>query len=173
MGEPVAYFITFACYGARLHGDDRGSIERTRNGSGVVVVAPAPGRERFEAAKLVGRRAELDQPRRNVISATIQEVCSFRGWTLHALNVRTNHVHAVVTAPEVRPEAVMNQFKAWSTRRLREQTLASADERIWSRHGSTRYLWSDDAVVQAGTYVLEGQGNDLGGVAWQDETSES
>jgi hypothetical protein len=63
----------------------------------------------------------------------------------------------------------MNQLKSWATRRLREEGLAESDERIWTRHGSTRYLWTEQDVLAAGAYVLEGQGDDLGGVAWRDE----
>ena len=44
------------------------------------------------------------------------------GWRLHALTVRTNHVHAVVSADEA-PEKVMTNFKIWATRRLREHEL--------------------------------------------------
>ena len=28
MSDPLAYFITFTCYGNWLHGDERGSVDR-------------------------------------------------------------------------------------------------------------------------------------------------
>jgi hypothetical protein len=31
MPDPIAYFITFATYGTRLHGDERGTVDRTNN----------------------------------------------------------------------------------------------------------------------------------------------
>ena len=64
----------------------------------------------------------------------------------------------------------MNQLKSWATRRLRENGLADSDERIWTRHGSTQYLWTEQDLLDTATYVLEGQGGDLGGVAWRDES---
>ncbi len=55
----------------------------------------------------------------------------------------------------------MNAFKAWATRRLREASLAAQEERIWARHGSTRYLWNEEDLSNAVAYVVEGQGGDL------------
>ena len=58
---------------------------------------------------------------RNIVERTIREVILYRGWSLHGLNVRTNHVHLVVTADRA-PEIVMEQLKAWCSRRLSEYT---------------------------------------------------
>jgi hypothetical protein len=33
--------------------------------------------------------------------------------------------------------------------------------KAWSRHGSTRYLWTDKSIEDACQYVIEGQGIDL------------
>lgn len=144
-------------------------MERKRDGTGTEEVGPAPDRERYESSLLRGR-AQLDYARRVEVARAIEEVCAFRGWTLHALNVRSNHVHVVVTAPNIRPERPMNQFKSWATRRLRDRGLAGAAERLWTRHGSTRYLWDEKDLSATGAYVLEGQGSDLGGVRSRDET---
>jgi REP element-mobilizing transposase RayT len=77
-------------------------------------------------------------------------------WPIAAINVRTQHVHVVVHADEL-VERVMTVFKAAATRALRESGLRSSEARVWSRHGSTRYLGSDRAVEDAVRYVLEGQ----------------
>jgi hypothetical protein len=69
-------------------------------------------------------------------------------------------VHLVVSASQA-PEQVMTTFKAWSTRRLREAGLAVEGARLWSRHGSTKYLWTTDDVVTAHSYVVDSQGVDL------------
>ena len=60
----------------------------------------------------------------------------------------------------------MNDFKAWSTRRLRDAGLLTRDTRVWTRHGSTPYLWSEADVEQASLYVVQGQGDDIGGLLW-------
>jgi REP element-mobilizing transposase RayT len=102
----------------------------------------------------------LDSPRREVVRQAILDVCIHAGWVLQALNVRTNHIHLVVSA-ESTPERVMATLKAWCTRRLREKGLVGKDVRPWSRHGSTRYLWRSSEVADACSYVMESQGIDL------------
>ena len=49
--------------------------------------------------------------------AALRSHCAHRGWGLLAAHVRSNHVHAVVEA-EVRPEKIMNEFKAYASREL-------------------------------------------------------
>ena len=95
-----------------------------------------------------------------VVEATIHEVASHRGWAVLALNVRTNHVHVIVSA-DTTPERVMNDFKSYATRRMRERGLLPESVKVWTRHGSTRYLWDDESIFAAGRYVAEGQGADL------------
>jgi REP element-mobilizing transposase RayT len=103
----------------------------------------------------------LDGEERRLVDRTIREVCAYRTWTLHALNVRTNHVHLVVTASSSTPEQVLTTLKAWSTRRLRETGQVNTNAKLWARHGSTRYLWTVDDVDTACIYVIESQGADL------------
>jgi len=93
---------------------------------------------------------------RRVVHRTIREVCHHRNWPLYALNVQTNHVHLVV-ASAATPERIMDACKAWATRRLREDNLVSRDARVWSRHGSTKYLWVENQINHAMGYVLYDQ----------------
>lgn len=91
----------------------------------------------------------LDEGRRTVVLRTIREVADHRGWRLWAVHVRSNHVHIVVTT-EVKPEKVMVDLKAWSARRLRETFEEESDRVRWAQQGSTKYLWSENAVAAAG-----------------------
>ena len=97
-----------------------------------------------------------------VVAETIRTVCPKLGWSLLALNVRTTHFHAVVASPDP-PERVLHAFKAYATRRLREEGLHAQGVRLWSRHGSARYLWKPLQVENACRYVAESQGEGLGG----------
>ncbi|MBU0637938.1 MAG: transposase [Planctomycetes bacterium] len=90
----------------------------------------------------------------------ISRHCDIREWTLHAANVRTNHVHVVVSC-DVHPRQALDQFKAWCTRRLREAGHFAADQPVWTAGGSRRWLWDSDSLRRAIDYVSEYQGNDL------------
>ena len=102
--------------------------------------------------------SELDDRARAVVDRTIQQVCSHKRWVLAALNVRTNHVHAVVSA-HVAPDLVMTSLKSWSTRRLREAGLVEPEAKVWSRHGSTRWIWTDRGYSRAVHYTQYEQGD--------------
>jgi len=158
--DALAYFLTFHTYATWLHGRADGSVDRHHNTPGAPVLPPDMKRELDEARRLKAKPVIFNAAQRGVVERTIREVCAHRGWTLHALNVRTNHVHVVVTAP-VPPERVLTDFKAYTTRRLVEAGRWAKGEKVWSRHGSTRYLWTASAVAEKCQYVIEGQGADL------------
>jgi REP element-mobilizing transposase RayT len=156
-GYPLGYFITFRCYGTWLHGDARGSVDLNHNTPGEPLVEPDRRLEQTRMSQLKQSPVTLNEPCRVVVDRTIHEVCEHRDWELHACNVRSNHVHVVVSA-ESSPEKVMNALKSWSTRRLRETKLIGPHTKPWSRHGSTKYLWNQAAIQAACLYTEEGQG---------------
>ena len=159
----TAYFITFSTYGSWLHGDERGSVDAQHNVPGTPVLPAERGFEEADRAAMSGEPFSLDDDRRPVVLRAIREVCEHRGWRLDAANVRTQHVHLVVVADD-KPEKLLNDFKAYATRRLREASLTGPDDRVWSRHGSTRYLNDAASLDAAVAYVVERQGEDLGAV---------
>ena len=156
----LGYLITFRTYGTWLHGTARGSVDSAHATPGSPLVAEDPAREVWERALLKQPPFDLNAECRFVVDATINEVCQHRGWTLHALNVRTSHVHAVVSASHA-PERVMSDFKAHATRRLRETSLLDPVLTPWAHHGSTRYLHTPDSLLRAVHYVQLEQGPPL------------
>jgi len=156
----VAYFITYHTYGTWLHGTQRGSVDATHNQYGEPFLSEDEQREQNEFIKLQHEPVNLTPDQIAVVDRTIREVCAHRGWSLHELNVRTNHVHVVVNADST-PERILNDLKSYATRRLGEAGLIPKDSRVWTRHGSTRYLWDGESVSRACAYVREGQGADL------------
>ncbi|HNB60630.1 MAG TPA: transposase, partial [Phycisphaerales bacterium] len=153
---PLAYFISFRTYGTWLHGDARGSVDRTQNRFGAPKVWPRQGLVKFEQRQLNDAPLVLDEHQRVLVDQAIRGVCTHKAWKLHAINIRTNHVHVVVTAKGP-PEPVMTALKAWGTRRLREEGLIGRERRVWSRHGSTIYLFREENLAEKVRYVLEGQ----------------
>ncbi len=156
----LAYFITFHTYGTWLHGRDEGSVDRTHNTPGEALLSPDRSRERSEHAMLKHAPIVLDDSARCIVGDTIRAVCRHRGWTIRALSVRSNHAHAVVSAV-ASPEKVLADLKAYSTRRLREAGLIGPDTRVWSHHGSTRYLDSPESAQRAIEYTDHYQGEPL------------
>ena len=150
MSKPLAYLITWTTYGTWLPGDARGWVEKGKEG---IQEADDP-RRRAAGDQLVEAAVVLEPRQRGVVEATIRAHCEFRGWQLHAVSARSNHVHVVVTA-DTAPEVVMNQFKAWCSRRLNEG--GDARERWWTKHGSTKWVNDEAYLNNAVRYVVEGQ----------------
>ncbi|MHC4879089.1 MAG: transposase [Planctomycetota bacterium] len=147
--EPIAFFITWTCYGTWLPGDERGWHKWGDGGT-------RPPNELFKRTA----QAQMKEPEfllsdddRIVVEATIAKHCDVRGWTLHKVNARSNHVHVVVTAPGYAPETVRDQFKAWCTRKL--TPVHQGRERFWTEGASCRSTNHDDDLEAAIQYAGE------------------
>jgi REP element-mobilizing transposase RayT len=154
---PLAYFITWTCYGTWLHGRGPGSVDGEHNRFGDPVLPPDPEREAEMRRQLVEPRYSLDRPQRQVVLRTIQEVSNHRRWCLLAAHVRSNHLH-VITHAECGPDKVMEDYKAYSTRRLREAGFEPARRHRWTEGGSKRYLWKPEQLEAPIRYVVDEQG---------------
>jgi REP element-mobilizing transposase RayT len=160
MPEPIAYFLTWTTYGTWLHGDERGSVDDRHNVPGTPFAPANPRRLAYRAAQLKHPPFTLDESARGVVHATIVVHCDIRGWGIRALNVRSNHVHIVVSCGGVDPERVVGQLKAWTTRRLREAGMLGSGS-AWVEGSSKQALYHDENVSRAIAYVMEGQGPEL------------
>jgi REP element-mobilizing transposase RayT len=156
----MRYFLTFACYGAHLHGQESGSVDRRHNLFGARVVESDPDRAAAERRRMRQPPYELGSDSRAIVLETLKEVCLHRGWNLLAAHVRSNHVHVILEA-EVPPEKVMNDFKVYASRALNRLEGEEGCRRRWARHGSTRWLWKDQDVREAIRYVVEEQGKPM------------
>ena len=161
MADVLAYFITFTCYGNRLHGDGPYAVDREHR----TVDGPylAPDRERFRASaeSMVQEPYALDAVRRRLVLAALREVCQNRNWLLLAAHVRSTHVHVVVQATERSPERVMTALKAHASRVLNQAGVDPEDRRRWTRHGSTRYVNSQQGLLDTMQYVQDDQGEPM------------
>ena len=157
---PLAYLISLRTYGTWLHGDKRGSMDRKHNVYGTPKITSNTRLQKSDRAQLKHPPITLDAKQRQVVENAVREVCEHRKYFLHAINIRINHVHTVVTAMQD-PEPVLAAFKAYATRALRRTKLMPEKVKPWVRHGSTVYLWKEKEVAKAIEYVMLSQGNDL------------
>lgn len=154
MQAPLAYFLTWTTYGTWLPGDERGWVE-----TGKGIQPPDAERRTAALALMTATSCSFDTMQRETIEQTITDHCKIRSWELHAVNCRSNHVHVVVTA-NATPRLVLEQVKAYCTRRLKEQqrTLGMPlREKWWTEGGSKRFLNSEASLEAAIHYVLFGQ----------------
>jgi REP element-mobilizing transposase RayT len=161
-GEPLAYFLTLAGYGTRLHGDARGTVDRRHNTPGEPPLRRDDFRKDFARRSLNWQPMTFGEEARRIVEASFKATCTFQGWKLLAVHCRTNHVHAVVVVHDT-PSRVMHDLKWRATRALRDGHVVAGSRPVWARHGSTRYLWTEADVSAAIAYTLEAQGTFLPG----------
>lgn len=157
---PVGYLITFRSYGTWLHGDERGSVDRYHHAYGTPGLPTSEIRRKHDRDLLKQPPVKLDSEQRRIVDSAIRDTCRIRRWNLWTVNVRTNHVHVVVTANK-KPDAVMSALKANATRAMREGAVWTSELSPWEFRGSKKYLWDDEQLRSAIAYVECGQGQPL------------
>ena len=153
---PLAYFISFRTYGSWLHGDSRGSTDRFQNHFRAPYIAPNETWRNYNRRQLKAPPLKLEAKHRKVVANAIRKTCEIRKWTLLAINVRTNHVHTVVTADRL-PGLVLNAFKANATTNLRGERLWLNSFSPWADKGSKRRLWNEQSLNRAITMCSMGR----------------
>ena len=153
---PLAYFITFRSYGTWLHGR-AGSVDRSHNRYGTPRLPGNAKRLAYNERLMKRPSVKLSTKRRRAVLQAIKETCEIRNWKLWASNIRTNHVHSVVSAP-YDPEPVLIALKANATRKMREAGCWQSGKTPWVLRGSKQYLWTEKDVYDAIDYVLYHQG---------------
>ena len=151
MDDPVGFFLTWVTYGTWLPGDSRGWVEYQHGWQ-----LPAPVLEVEVSARMTEDACRLNVLQRDSVERQIRETCRYRGWHLHVVNCRSNHVHVVVFAANTYPKKIRIDLKAWATRCLKEQFDAKR-ENWWAERGSIRYLYDGESLESAVYYVNEAQ----------------
>src|SRR5262249_42116252 len=113
----------------------RGSFDHVRNGHRKFMPANpgllAYGRRSMRQSVFALDSSEL----RTIVHGAIVEVCRFRSWPLVALHIRIMHLHAVVHAKKP-ASRIIHDWKAYSTRALREAGMIGSDAKIWTHGGN-------------------------------------
>jgi REP element-mobilizing transposase RayT len=156
---PYGFLITFRAFGTWLHGR-QGSVDRFHNIYGTPKLPRNEQRRRYNKGLLAQPPVKLSSKVRKTVESAIRETCDVRKWSLWAFNVRSNHVHTVVSA-NAKPDSIRSAFKANATRTLREAGYWREERSPWARKGSKRYLWTEQDLINAIAYVLYDQGEPL------------
>jgi REP element-mobilizing transposase RayT len=158
----IAYFITFSTYGTWLHGADKGmgSVDRDHNEQGADFVTPDPAVEQEACDAMAQPVYTMDAPRRERVRDAIVSLAKERAWQLLAVHVRSNHVHVVIRADRD-PGRLMSDLKGRASRDLTLTGFENADRRRWTRHGSTKHLFTAEEVEDKIEYTLTKQGTPM------------
>jgi len=102
----------------------------------------------------------LDEERRAVVLATILEVCDYRDWEPLAIHVRTNQVHAVLTAGMNAGRAIKD-FKGYYGRRIVKELREPRRILRWATGGSAFYAFEKSELRWEIDYTLHSIGKPM------------
>ena len=154
------YLLTFTCYGQHLHGHESGSVDLGHHLYGGDFIETSLRYELLDSKLMRDKPYTLGPDEREIVLASIVNVCACCKWDLLAAHVRSTHVHVIVGS-ELAPELVMNRLKAYASRALNDRDAVERGRKRWTRHGSTRWLFDDEAIGAAFRYVVEEQGEPM------------
>ncbi len=160
--DPITLFITWTTYGSWLPGDSRGWMKWKKGEQ-----KPQPLLEDWCRGRMKEKSVLLCSEQRDAVEKVIREHALVRGWELHAVSARSNHVHVAVTVvPETGNQAyriadgvkrVRAQFKANATRVLRQGENPIQNEKVWTKGGDIQIIDKDEDVEQIVIYITEAQ----------------
>ena len=136
--EPITLFITWTTYGSWLPGDARGWMKWKKGEQ-----QPQTVLEEWCKGRMKEKAVLLSPEQRDAVENVIREHAEHRGWELHAVSARSNHVHVAVTViPKTGNQnyrvadgvkRVRDQFKANATRVLRQGENSIQNEKVWTK----------------------------------------
>jgi REP element-mobilizing transposase RayT len=153
---PIAYFITWTTYGTWLHGDQRGSFDAEGN-----YIPPDSNLKAAAESAMTEGAVVLTDEQRRILDARLVELCRLGNWQLHARNVRTCHVHAVVSAA-LDGKVLRARLKAGCAMSLSEHAglLSNGKDgakKWFTQKGNIEEIWTEKHLLESIHYVSECQ----------------
>ena len=155
MREPLAYHLSWTCYGQWLHGDRRGFVDHGHRTPGEPYVYDDPHRLNAAANRLAESPCWLTEAQRQTVQQAVREACTFRSWDLSAVNAQPDHVHVVVRAPGHTGVQARARLKDRASRALKAADRQRT--RWWTDGGKVEPIRDARRLQQAIIYVNERQ----------------
>ena len=149
---PLAYHITFGTYGTRLHGDPRGTIDRSMNRPGDPIVGADPARRLRESRAMRFPPVVLTPDQRRFVEAAVPEVCAKGGWMHLASSAGEDHAH-VLLSTAADGAAVRRWLKRWLGERLSTRWPLGDGRTWWAEGGSVKWVWKEDYLENVYEYI--------------------
>ena len=151
---PLAWHLIWTTYGTWLHGDKRGSYFFSQ------YLPPDAELEESMRERLTEEPVYLTDHQRAIVDAAIVEECTKQGWLLHERNVRTNHVHVVVSAA-TDGKQVRSRLKAVASDALSNDAGLrmgggkNGRQRWWTEKGNIVPVETQQSLEETTRYVRE------------------
>jgi REP element-mobilizing transposase RayT len=149
---PLAYHITFGTYGTRLHGDERGTVDRSLNNFGDPIIGRDEDWNRIERGLLRFESRKLTIEQRIFVEQSVPRICARGGWQFIEVAAAPDHVHNMIVA-KADGNAVRKWLKRWLSEVLSERWPLRLQEVWWAECGSVKWIWTEDYFERVRHYV--------------------
>jgi REP element-mobilizing transposase RayT len=149
---PLAYHITWGTYGTRLHGDERGTVDRSMNKFGEPIIGAEESWQRMETKLLRFPPRELTLDQRQFIEKSIPGICVRGGWEYIATAAARDHVHNILRAT-VDGKDIRKWPKRWISEAMTKRWPVLPEQVWWAECGSVKWIWTEDYFDRAVAYV--------------------
>ncbi len=140
----LGYMLTWTTYGTWLQGDERGYVKDGQ----ILEANEALHKANTEAQK--DATVKLSKESRQVVKDAILKEAKELGQEIHAISVRSTHVHIVGSWVDEKIEKVAGRYKKAATDALRENGFAGT---VWTKGFDKRYCFSEKDLQQRINYV--------------------
>jgi REP element-mobilizing transposase RayT len=148
------WHITFGTYGARLHGDERPTVQRQTAQPGQPFVNEDPARRTFEQNRMRSSKVTLSQPQRHFIETQMPAICEKGGWHLRACAASPDHVHILCDAPAaIHGKQIQTWLKRWLTTALNQKWPKPPSGRWWAKWGSNKPVKDEQYASRVLNYI--------------------
>ena len=148
--ERHTFHVVITPYGSRLQGAERGSH---RHGTGPVM--PSKGLEDYHRQIMTDGEVVFSSPFiREIVHNSIIKTCAEKRWLVSALNVRTNHVHILISPfANEGPSYVVGVLKSGVVEALSEFPEFRG-RKIWAEKSSVNWIGSARYFQYAYRYIM-------------------
>ena len=150
--QPLAYHITFGMYGSRLHGDARGTVDRSMNKPGDPIIGRDTDWEQIERSLLRFPPVVPTSHQRQFAESIIPSICNRGGWQFHTCAAQDDHVHALLTTT-ADAKTVRRLLKRWLGQALSERWPLLPDATWWAEGGSVKWIWDQQYFENVFSYI--------------------
>ncbi|WP_148076121.1 hypothetical protein [Bythopirellula goksoeyrii] len=150
----TSWHITFGTYGARLHGDDRPTVDKQYNQPGEDFVAASPRRKQFEREKMKFPPRYFTLEQRKFVEVQLPAICVRGGWSYRICAGGADHVHLLCDIrKEIHGEKVRRLVKRWVGQALSERWPLKQGESWWADEGSNIAIHDNSYLNNAFAYI--------------------
>jgi len=151
--HPIAYHITFGTYATRLHGDPRGSVDRSHNNPNDPIIGKVDHWQKYERNRSNFEPVYFDSNQRAFIENQFPDVCNRGGWELHIVAAQRDHLHCLIST-DTEGKVVRKLIKRWLGQLISERwSKCSPHATWWAKGGSVKWVWDQVYFDRVYTYI--------------------